>query len=429
MSGRTLAAAALLLCLAGGAWAEPRGDWAEIRPTKRPADAGAPVPGTTPAPPARPSVRPAPETAPPPPRRPALGAAHRRSAARRPAPARLAAAPIHRRIGGLLLLGFEGTEPGDPGVERIAAALEDGLAGGVLLLGRNVRSKAQLRRLIGHLRGRAGTPPPLVAVDQEGGRVQRFGPAAGFAAVPSAARLGAGAPEAASARYAAMARELAEVGVNLNLGPVVDLALDPENPVIVGLGRSYGADPERVGRFAAAFVDAHRAEGIATAAKHFPGHGSSRRDTHLAPADVTETWRAEELAPYRALAAARRLDAVMVAHVSHERLTGARDRPASLAAPAVAGRLRGLLGEGVVAITDDLDMAAVRARWSVEEAAIAAIAAGNDLLIVSDSARPDPLRAERLVAALAEAVAEGRIPPDRIAEAAARLAALRARVR
>ncbi len=339
------------------------------------------------------------------------------------------AAPLGDLAGRMILLGFRGLEPGEPEVERVAGQLRGGRLGGVLLLGHNIRDRAQLRRLVAHLRDVTPGPPPLIAIDQEGGRVQRFGPEAGARAVPSAAAVARRPAEAARAVYTPMADELAALGITLNLGPVLDLAVEPANPVIVGKGRSYGADPGRVAAFARAFVDAHRARGIATAAKHFPGHGSSLADTHERPADITESWREAELAPYAALAREGRLDAVMLAHVAHATLTGGRDHPASLSRRLVERWLRPLLGWDVVVMTDDLEMAAVRVRAAPVEAAVSAIAAGADLVLLSNSWEPDPARAEKVAAAVVRAVGEGHIPRARLEGANARLDALRRHLR
>lgn len=336
---------------------------------------------------------------------------------------------LRQMVGQMLLLGFTGTRAGDPGVETVARYLRAGLLGGVLIMRHNVESKAQLAALVAHLRQSAHPRVPLIAADQEGGKVQRLGRRAGFQPIPSAARLARRGPAAAAARYYQMAAELAEVGVNLNLGPVVDLDINPRNPVIGSKDRSYGAEPESVGAFAAAFIDAHRAQRIATAAKHFPGHGSSRTDTHKTFTDVTGSWQPSELAPYRALEATGRLDAVMVAHVALAPVTGGTDRPASLSAEAIEGHLRGMLGDAVVVMTDDLEMAAVRKRHSIEESAVRAVKAGNDLLIFSNTWRHDPQRADRLIEAILGEMAAGRISRERIRASYARLAALRSGIR
>ncbi len=182
-----------------------------------------------------------------------------------------------------------------------------------------------------------------------------------------------------------MAKELAEAGFNLNLGPVVDLDLNPDNPVIGARQRSFGADPNTVTTLARAFIAAHRDANIVTVAKHFPGHGSSRVDSHMALADVSETWREIELEPYRRLAKDGLLDAVMIGHLYHPRFSDGAKLPASLSGKAVrALRSKDWIDFHGVVMSDDLEMGAVSDDYSLEERVIKAINAGTDIVIVSN---------------------------------------------
>src|SRR5690606_35642736 len=152
---------------------------------------------------------------------------------------------------------------------------------------------------------------PFIMLDQEGGQVQRLTPSVGFAGTPSARDVARGGIEAAEAVYADLARRLAREGFNVNFGPVVDLNLNPDNPVIARFGRAYGRDAASVTAFAAAFVAGHHAAGMGTALKHFPGHGSSLADSHHGFVDVTEVWSPAELEPYRTLIGEGLADMVM----------------------------------------------------------------------------------------------------------------------
>src|SRR4029450_3183891 len=135
-------------------------------------------------------------------------------------------------------------------------------------------------------------------------------------------------PQAAEPLDRTMAEELPKAGFNLNFGPVVDLSLNPGNYVIVQRDRSFGANPNTVATLAAAFIRAHRAAGIATVAKHFPGHGSSSADSHKALADISNTWREIEIEPYRTLAKQGLLDGVMLGHLYHPRFSDGAKLPA-----------------------------------------------------------------------------------------------------
>ncbi len=332
------------------------------------------------------------------------------------------------RVGSLVIVGFAGTRPGDPGVETTVRALKAGRIGGVILFDENIVSRRQLSALVAHLRAAAPPgSPAIVAIDEEGGSVQRLTAAKGFASEPSAMRMARSrTPAEARDVYASMARELARLGVTLNLAPVVDLDVNRSNTVISRARRSYGADPAVVEAYARAFIAAHREAGVLTAIKHWPGHGSSNGDTHLAAVDVTLTHGPREQRPFAGLVATGDTDAIMVGHLGHARFDGTGRTPASLS-PAAIAALRSETGFSGPVITDDLTMTAVAQRHPVGEAAVLALAAGNDLLLVGPPgsvAGSDP--ASRVRAALVSAVLSGRLTPARIAEAHRRLRVFRA---
>src|SRR5688572_13784349 len=189
-------------------------------------------------------------------------------------------AELRRMVGQMLIIGFPGTSLAEEWPARVAHMIRTGEIGGVLLLSGNVRSPAQLQQLTRGLSLAGGAVRPFIAIDQEGGAVQRLTRYKGFSGLPAAAMVSLAKAEEAFVLYARQAEELAAQGITINLGPVVDLDIAPDNPVISRLGRSYGATPEIVMPFARAFIEAHRQWGVLTAAKHFPGHGSSLVDPH-----------------------------------------------------------------------------------------------------------------------------------------------------
>jgi beta-N-acetylhexosaminidase len=277
------------------------------------------------------------------------------------------------------------------------------------------------------------SPLPFIAVDQEGGVVQRLAPENGHSSFPSARSVGANpsfaSPEAAERLYAAMAEELAGAGFNLNFGPVVDLSLNPNNYVIVQRNRSFGADPNTVAALAGAFIRAHRAAGVATTAKHFPGHGSSTADSHKILADISETWQEIEIEPYRTLAKDGLLDAVMVGHLYHPRFSDGAKAPASLSGRAIAAlRDKGQIGFKGVVVSDDLEMGAVRDDYSLEERVVKAVNAGTDLLVFSNVKERDPELGTRLHGVIADAVRTGRISRSRIEKAYGKISLLKRRI-
>ncbi|HEY3524083.1 MAG TPA: glycoside hydrolase family 3 N-terminal domain-containing protein [Candidatus Limnocylindrales bacterium] len=331
---------------------------------------------------------------------------------------------LRRTIAGLLIVGFRGMSLDDaPWLRR---ALRAGL-GGVILFDRdqqtgdprNVRSPAQVTALVREIHA-AGTPRrAIVSIDQEGGVVTRLSPAHGFPAVTSEAAIGRGTLTAARTWARGLAGTLAAVGIDLNFAPVVDLDVNPSSPAIGALDRSFSADPDVVVAMATAEIEAHRTVGVATTLKHFPGIGSSTTNTDFGVADVTDTWTRRELQPFRRLIAAGTTDLVMAGHVVNRRLDP--DHPASLSKPIVGGILRDELGfEGVV-VTDDLGAAAITSAFGRDEAILLALEAGNDLLLFANQQDYDDDVFERAVDTIATALESGRVPIERVQEAAARV--------
>ncbi|MDE2290581.1 MAG: glycosyl hydrolase family 3, partial [Elusimicrobia bacterium] len=218
---------------------------------------------------------------------------------------------------------------------------------------------------------------------------------------------------------------MARAGLNWDLAPVVDLDLNPDNPVIGRWGRSFSADPAVVARHARAFADGLYDEGVLDCLKHFPGHGSSRGDTHKGAVDVTATARpALELEPYRRLIAARMADCVMVGHLYDAHLDPGA--VATVSSRVVTGILRERLGYDGLVLTDDLQMGAITKTMPVEEAAVRAVAAGADMVTLS---APSPELARRVRDALVDAVRSGRLTRRRVVEADLRIERFKGRLK
>jgi beta-N-acetylhexosaminidase len=314
---------------------------------------------------------------------------------------------IERLAAACLLPSFPGTDV----PSWIGRFVERGGAG-VLLFAYNAPSRDELRELTTRLRAERGDL--LLAIDEEGGDVTRLEWREG-SSYPSAAGLGAVGDVALTEQVAtAIAADLAAVGVNWDLAPVADVNV-PENPVI-GV-RAFGDDVGVVTEHVAAFVRGLQRLHVAACAKHFPGHGATEQDSHLELPVVTGDLDAA-LEPFRAAVAAG-VQSIMTAHVRVPQLGQA---PATLNDRAIRGLLREELGFGGVVLADALEMKALSATVGVEAAAVTALAAGVDLLCVGhDLGEDDLLRIER---AVVDAVADGRLAEDRLAEAAARVEAL-----
>ena len=321
---------------------------------------------------------------------------------------------LRRLVVGTLMPGFVGTTVA-PWVIREYAG---GLAA-VCLYGANVADPQQLSRLCADLR--AAAPDLLVSVDEEGGDVTRLHYPTG-SDQPGNAVLGR-LDDTALTRdsAAAIARELTAYGINLDLAPVVDVNSAPDNPVI-GV-RSFGADAAHVARHTVAAIEGLQSQGVAACAKHFPGHGDTVTDSHLAlprvdaPADVLEV---RELEPFRAAVAAG-VACVMTSHVVVTAIDP--DRPSTFSPTMLGGVLRGRLGFDGVIVSDALDMAGASAETGIPEAAVRALDAGCDLLCTgSETTEQDYLD---IVDAVVAAVESGRLAHARVADAAARVARLR----
>jgi len=340
---------------------------------------------------------------------------------------------LESMIGQMIMVGFSGYRITDSDVIRVRDQLADGTVGGVVLYPENISPPDQLRALTAFLRDARPTPVPFIAVDQEGGLVQRLTRQNGHLYIPSAWKVGRNPsfsdPESAVRLYAGMAKDLAEAGFNLNFGPVVDLNLNPDNPVIGQRERSFGADPNTVTQLARAFIVAHRDAGIVTVAKHFPGHGSSRADSHKTLADISDTWREIELEPYRQLAKDGLLDAVMIGHLYHPRFSDGARLPASLSRRAITAlRAKGYIGFQGVVVSDDMEMGAVRGEYSLEERVIKAVNAGTDLIVFSNEKSHDPELGVKVHTVMSEAVKDGRISRVRIEQAYGRIMLLKRRL-
>jgi len=327
---------------------------------------------------------------------------------------------LDEQIGQTLVVGFAGATVSP----EVAELIRDGHVGGVILFSRNVRDARQLRDLTGALQRvarRAGHRYPLlITIDEENGVVRRLG--AGTTVFPGNMALGAaGAGELTRAIARATGRELRTLGVTMNLAPVVDVNNNPANPVI-GV-RSFGEDPALVARLGAAAVRGYRDAGMLTALKHFPGHGDTAVDSHLALPAIEhglERLDTVELVPFRAGIDAG-ADAVTVAHIAFPRLTG-DGRPATVAPVIIQGLLRERLGFDGVILSDCMEMDAIAGTMGVDQGAVTALRAGIDLVFVSH--RHD--RQWASIAAIRAAVAGGALPGETVRRAAERVLRLKA---
>jgi beta-N-acetylhexosaminidase len=312
-------------------------------------------------------------------------------------------------VGQMFVVSVGGTEP-DYYIEKM---VRERNIGGVILFGYNMKSEKQVRSLTSSLQElsrRTDPPIPLfVAVDQEGGRVAS---APWVAPEPAAAEVGRkGDPEEARKIAARIGRQLLRAGINTDFAPVVDTGFG----AAIG-DRSYGEDPESVARMGAAAVEGFEEAGVVSAAKHFPNHGPATSDSHVSLPVIKhemETVESHDLPPFEAAIEAG-VPMVMVGHLVYPAIDPGR--PASLSEDAIS-MLRGDLGFDGVVVTDDLAMAGATGGGSVADAAVEAIEAGADLLVVSSA----PQEQADAYEAVLEAARSGEIPKSRIRESVGRI--------
>ena len=311
-----------------------------------------------------------------------------------------------------LLPGFIGTVPPD-WIRRAAAA---GL-GGVVLYGRNVADPEQLATLTSDLH--AERPSLLIAIDEEGGDVTRLEAKTGSSYPGNLALGAAGDRRLTHDVAAAMGAELAAAGVDLDLAPDADVNSNPTNPVIGA--RAFGSEPTLVAAHTSAWVEGLQSAGVAACAKHFPGHGDTSVDSHLALPVVTEDPHQGALAPFEA-AIASGVRAIMSAHIL---VPAIDDVPGTISRRIMTGLLRGELGFQGLAITDGLEMRGLSDQFGVAEGGVRALIAGCDALCIGGGLADEEVVAE-VSAAIVAAVKAGRLTEHRLAEAAGRVDALAA---
>lgn len=336
-------------------------------------------------------------------------------------------------IGQMVMAGFRGLRATD--APTILADIKQRHLGNIVYFEydvpsqnpvRNVASPDQLKQLSADLQSASATPL-LIAIDQEGGIVNRLKEKYGFPASVTAQYLGQQDDLALTHQYAtATAKALVAAGINLNLAPVVDLNINPQSPAIGYYERSFGADPELVTRHALEVIRAHHEQGVLCTLKHFPGHGSASTDSHLDLVDVTKTWQEAELEPYRNLLAAGEVDAILTAHVFSPLDP---KNPATLSKTTITDVLRGQMGYDGVVITDDMGMGAIVKNYGLATAIERAINAGIDMIAIGNNGYLyiDNI-VEQVVTAIQQMVAEGKISRERIEQSYTRIQRLKARI-
>ncbi|MBE3561616.1 MAG: glycoside hydrolase family 3 C-terminal domain-containing protein [Ktedonobacteraceae bacterium] len=330
---------------------------------------------------------------------------------------------LDQQIGQVISVGFEGTTPSSEVIELI----QKYHVGSVILFTRNVQNPQQVRELTYHLQMAAREAghrfPLLISIDQENGVVSRLGEE--MTVFPGNMAQGAINSEEITYKIAqATGRELRAMGITMNLAPVADVNNNPANPVI-GV-RSFGEDPQQVARLVTAAVQGHQSAGIISTLKHFPGHGDTTVDSHLAlpviPYDL-ERLESIELPPFKAGIAAG-AESVMIAHQYLPRLMSQQNLPATISPEIVRHLLRERLGFTGVITSDCMEMQAVTRTIGTERASVMALQAGIDQVLISHHYA----RQQGSITAIKNALATGELLPAIVQQAAERILRLKARL-
>ncbi len=349
---------------------------------------------------------------------------------------------LREKIGQMLIMGFTGKTVNESSL--VARYLNDDNIGGVILFDynfqsqtydKNIESPEQVKKLNQQLQvltRRANNKhhrphlPLLISVDYEGGSVNRLHSRYGFPVIPSAKKVGEKSFEEASEVAKLMADTLSSSGFNLNFSPVLDVDVNPDNPIIGKLGRSFSSDPNGVTQFGQIYSKQFLNQHIECAYKHFPGHGSSLTDSHLGFVDITNTWSIKELTPFlELLSQSQHCDMVMVAHVVNRNLD-ASGLPATLSNSMISGLLRHDLQFDGVVITDDMQMKAIADYYGLSTALSLAINAGADMFIFGNQLTGQEQDPKELIDLVEEKVHSGEISETKINEAYHRIVKMKA---
>lgn len=327
---------------------------------------------------------------------------------------------LDQMIGEIIILGFRGTEI--DGSSKIVKDINEYNIGGIILFDYDVPSKSsprniinpkQTKKLIEDIKNLT-RHDLFIAIDAEGGKVNRLKAKYGFMQIDSPQKMGEDEPQNTFIKASPLGLELDYLGINLNFAPVVDVNINKDNPVIGKLERSFSDDPQKVYEHASYFIDAMHEFNVITAIKHFPGHGSSTEDSHLGLVDVTNTYQEEaELFPYKKLIQDNKTDIIMTAHVMNTNIDP--DNPATLSSIFLKDILRDKLNYEGLIVSDDMQMGAIVENFGFEEAIIKAINAGCDLLIFSNNSPVyDEDIAQKAVEVIKKAIKDGRIKEETI---------------
>ncbi len=331
------------------------------------------------------------------------------------------------KIGQMILIGMPAAAVDPVVLEEV----RQGKAGSIIYFEKNIpktNSFAEFKKMSWTYQ-QAAPIPLFISIDQEGGKVNRLKEKYGFPRSITARAMGKDKMLDSVRFYASsIAANLAGLGINVNFAPCVDLAVNPDNTVIVKPERAFSSNEDSVTTMAIEYIKQHRKVGVITAIKHFPGHGSSKEDTHFGVADVTNTWNERELKPYKVIIDSGYADAVMTSHIVNKTLDK-NGLPGTLSKDILDGILRKKLGFNGVVFSDDMQMHAIAKNYGLEETIKLAINAGVDIMCFSNNISGSETRTVTKVHEIIRKFVEsGEIPKARIDESFKRIMNLKYRL-
>ncbi|UQY80016.1 glycoside hydrolase family 3 protein [Candidatus Hepatincola sp. Av] len=336
--------------------------------------------------------------------------------------------PLDIKIGQMLMLGFSGTTIN----KELADYIQKYHIGGVTLFNKplangktsNITSKQQVEKLNASMQALADIKL-FISVDQEGGFVARLNKSNGFRTYKSPASLGAmNNADAVYNESTQIAKDLKNSGFNMNFAPAIDVNINPNNPIIGAVDRSFSNDPNKVIVYGNAYIQGQHKYGIITSLKHFPGHGSSTKDSHLGLVDITNTYKPQEMKPFKEIIQNNYQDTVMVAHLINSKIDS--KYPASLSRKFITEILREQLKFNGVVISDDLKMGAIEKYYGLDEAVTSFINAGGDIIAYSNNlGEYNKNVAAKIVVIIKKNIKNGKISMDRINESYLRIMKLK----
>lgn len=323
---------------------------------------------------------------------------------------------LDEMIGQMVMVGIDDLKSLE-GTESLLYAISQGHVGGVVLYEKNISKTAPFTTLKTLITGlQINTKIPLfISIDEEGGKVSRLKSKYGFPKTVTHAYLGKMDQADTTYFYSAQTADLLDsVGINLNYAPDIDVNLNPDNPVIGSLGRSFSKDHKKVVFHANHFIRGHRDHNVGTVLKHFPGHGSSHNDSHFEIADVTKHWNFDEMRPYKTLIDSGMVNGIMTAHIINGHLDN-RKIPATLSEKIIKGLLREYLGYEGVVFSDDMQMHAISKHFGFEQSVVNAINAGVDVIMFANNVTGNDYKdPEQIFEMIKRNVIDGNISAERI---------------